>query len=723
MNINTYKNHPFFANLKYDFPAGFVVSLIALPLCLGIALASGAPLFAGVISGIIGGLIVPLISRSSISVSGPSASLTMIILIGMEQLSDFQGLLSAIIIAGIFQILLGIVRAGSVAHFIPSSVINGMLVSIGLIFILKQLPHSIGYDAEEWGLQGFNAGSDNTFTMLTHSLKYVKWGAIIISILSLAVLVAWEKYMKKFKMIPGPLIVVLIGIGLNALYQIYFPSLQLPEQHLVFIPHENSLFGFMKHFYLPDMSSFLQQQTLLIGLTIGIIASLESLLSIEALDKIDPNKPRTPLNNELIAQGIGNTLAGFVGGLPMTSAIVRSTANMNAGARTKMAAIFHAFFIIISVVFFAEYLRLVPLASLASILMMVGFKLARPTLFVESYKKKMSYFIPFIVTCIAILFSNLLIGISIGLMVGIFFVIRSNFRSAINIMYEGSDVIINFNKDVSFLNKAKLIHMLNSVPKDKHIIVDGSKAEFIDHDIAEIIENFKEKAQQKEYSVKFKSLDYKLDADQNLFYRLLDGNSKWVQERIQQDPMYFQKMAKGQSPKFLWIGCSDSRVPSNEITNTEPGEMFVHRNIANMVVHTDINLLSVLQYAVDVLKVKHVIVCGHYGCGGVMAAMGQKNYGLIDNWLRNIKDVYRIYEKELENIEDEEQKFNRLVELNVIEQVNNLSKTSVIQEAWKSDKFPILHAWVYDLSTGRIKNLNVNVESEDLSAIYRYDLK
>jgi carbonic anhydrase len=723
MNFNSYKEHPYIVNLKNDFPAGFVVSLIALPLCLGIALASGVPLFAGIVSGVIGGIVVALISKSNLSISGPSASLTLIIMMGLDKLGNFETLLSAVLVAGIFQILLGLVKAGSVAHFIPSSVIKGMLVSIGLIFILKQLPHAIGYDAEEWGLQGFNAGSDNTFTMLTHSLKYIKWGAVLISVLSLLILILWEKYMQHIKFLPGQLIVVLLGIGFNAFYGVYFPSFQLQEQNLVFIPQIRGVYDFFSHFHMPDLTILNQEQTIITGLTIGIVATLESLLSIEALDKIDPEKPQTPLNRELIAQGIGNTLIGFLGGLPVTSAIVRSTANLNAGGRTKMASIFHALYILIFVLFLADYLRMVPLASLAAILMMVGYKLAKPSIFVESYKKKTSYFIPFVITCVAILFSDLMVGIGIGLLVGIFFVMRSNFRSAINIMYEGPNVIINFNKDVSFLNKAKLINLLNSIPKEKNIVVDGSKAEFIDHDINEIIDNFKEKAILKEYKVEFRSLDYKLDADQNLFYKLLEGNNKWVKDKVEQDPLYFQKMAKGQSPKFLWVGCSDSRVPSNEITNTEPGEMFVHRNIANMVVHTDINLLSVVQYAVDVLKVKHVIVCGHYGCGGVLAAMGQKNYGLIDNWLRNIKDVYRMYEPELDAIENEEEKFRRLVELNVIEQVSNLSKTSVIQEAWKNDRFPILHAWVYDLGTGRIKNLNVNVESEDLSDIYKYNLK
>jgi carbonic anhydrase len=644
-------------------------------------------------------------------------------MIGIEHLGSFDAFLVAVFFGGLFQIFLGLIRAGSIVYFVPASVIKGMLVAVGLIFMLKQLPHAIGYDAEEWGLQQFSAGGDNTFTMIGRSIRYLKWGALVLSIISISVLLLWEKYFSKFKWIPGPLIIVLLGIFVNGLYKSYFPFLSLEEQNLVFIPEFKHVQDLLSQFTFPNWDLWMTKDTILGGFTIGMIASLESLLTVEAVDKLDPEKRQTPLNRELIAQGIGNITASLIGALPITSAIVRSTASLNAGGRTKMAAVFHAIFILVSVLFIAHYLRLIPLASLASILMLIGYKLAKPSIFKEAYKKNYSYFIPFIVTCIAILFSDLLVGISIGMLVGIFFVIKSNFHSAINLTNEGQNVIISFNKDVSFLNKAKLINLLRKIPKDKRIIVDGSKAEFIDHEINEIIDDFRTTAESQNFKVEFRNLDYKMDSDQNSFYKLLDGNQKWVKEKIDQDPDYFKRLAKGQSPKFLWIGCSDSRVPSSEITNTQPGELFVHRNIANLVVHTDINLLSVVSYAVEVLKVKHVIVCGHYGCGGVKAAMGKDNYGIIDNWLRNIKDVYRLYQRELDDIEDEESRTRRLVELNVIEQVNNLSKTSIIQDAWRKGETPILHAWVYDLENGKINNLNVNIDSDELSHIYRYDLQ
>jgi carbonic anhydrase len=411
------------------------------------------------------------------------------------------------------------------------------------------------------------------------------------------------------------------------------------------------------------------------------------------------------------------------------------------GSRTKMAAIIHGMLLLICVLLIPGILNLIPLSALAAILILTGYKLAKFGLFQDMYKQGFTQFLPFIVTIIAILFTDLLIGIGIGLVVGIFFILRENYRSSHGGFQResvggGERIRINLSQHVSFLNKAGIAEMLDNLPENTSVEIDGTQSSYIDHDILETIENFRDTARRRNIRLYFLRPGHEsqptevpeteptLDHQRSFaeYNRLFDNNRKWVQEKLQVDPDYFKNLAMGQSPKFLFIGCSDSRVPVSEITGTAPGEVFVHRNVANLVVSTDLNLLSVLQYAVEVLKVEHVIVCGHYGCGGVKASMQDKDLGLINKWLRNIKDVIRLHRAELNEIENEDQRFKRLVELNVVEQVYNLHKTSIIQKAYQREANIHVHGWVYDIREGMLKDLNIDVQRtfEEYGEIYRY---
>lgn len=495
-------------NLKSDLPAGVVVSLVALPLCLGIALASGAPLFSGVIAGICGGLVVGLLSGSQISVSGPAAGLTVIVLNAIETLGAFESFLLAVFIAGLFQLILGTLKAGIIGHFFPSSVIKGMLSAIGLILILKQIPHALGDDKDYVGDEGFfQPDGENTFTEIVMAVQNVHLGALLISLSCLAILIFWDKpFMKSkkwTKIIPGPLVAVVWGVVLNiSIFQAVAPDLVISGKHLVTLPVAENFDDFVGFLKFPDFSQFLNKEIYITAVTIAIIASLETLLSLDAADKLDPYKRIAPANRELQAQGVGNMVSGLLGGIPVTAVIVRTTANVSSGAKTKVSAVFHGFLLAISVVLFPQTLNLIPLAALAAVLLVVGYKLTKPTLYREIYSKGWDQFIPYIVTIIAILFTDLLVGIMIGIVVGLFFVLRTNMKQAISVIREDkNEFIIRLEKDVTFLNKAFLRRTLRDLPNNCHVIFDETDSIFIDGDILETIEDFKSTARDKNITI------------------------------------------------------------------------------------------------------------------------------------------------------------------------------------------------------------------------------
>ncbi len=501
------------ANLRYDAPAALVVFLVALPLCLGVALASGVPLFSGIIAGAVGGIVVGTISRSPLSVSGPAAGLTVIVLTAVNSLPSFEAFLLAVVLAGVFQIFFGLLRAGVIGDFIPSAVIKGMLAAIGLILILKQIPHAVGYDADYEGDFSFlQSDGENTFSELWRMLdQQFTPGAILISLVSLIFLFWWDasplRKKKWLQYVPGPLVVVVFGIVANELMKGTAPQLAIQAEHLVSIPVATSFSEFFKLFSFPDFSHITNSEVWVTAATLGIVASLESLLSIEAVDKLDPFKRTTPANRELIAQGIGNISAGLLGGMPVTSVIVRSSANVSSGARTRTATILHGVLLAVCVVAIPHVLNKIPLAALAAILLSVGYKLTKPEIFKKKYEKGWAHLIPFVTTIVAILFTDLLVGIGIGLFVGGAFVIFNNYRSAILYIADDNHHLIRFQKDMSFMHKYELKRILEKIPEDTQLVIDVSRTGFIDLDNVEIINEFIETAHYKNIRVQVNRLE------------------------------------------------------------------------------------------------------------------------------------------------------------------------------------------------------------------------
>ncbi len=498
-------------HIKDDFPAGIVVFLVALPLCLGIALASGAPLFSGLITGIIGGLVVTWLSGSQLSVSGPAAGLTVIVLNAIETLGSFQGLLTAVIIAGILQILLGHFRAGIIGAYFPLSVIKGMLAAIGLILIIKQFPHALGYHISYEGDESYmQETAESSFKELLDTFSNISPGAAIISFISLLIMMLWEvpllKKLTLIKLIPGPLIAVAWGVLYNMTALRVAPEWAVTEKHLVHLPETEKALDFFKQLSFPDLSYLTNSNTYMIAATLAIIASLETLLSIEAVDKLDPLKRIAPTNRELKAQGIGNIISGLLGGLPMTAVIVRSSANINAGGKTSLSAFIHGICLLLSVLYCSAYLNHIPLACLAAILLHTGYKLAHPAVFMNFYRRGWCQFLPFAITVLAILWSDLLIGIGIGLAVGLFYVIKANYQATISMVQDDTHYLLSLNKDVSFLNKALLRKFILHIEPNSTVTIDASNALFIDHDILETITDFLSSAPDDNITVEVKNL-------------------------------------------------------------------------------------------------------------------------------------------------------------------------------------------------------------------------
>lgn len=492
-------------NWLYDFRAAIVVFLVALPLCLGIALASGAPLISGLIAGIVGGIVVGALSKSPLSVSGPAAGLTSIVADSITDLGTFEAFALSVLIAGIIQVVLGFLRAGTIGNFFPASVIKGMLAGIGLILILKQIPHAVGYDVDYEGDETFfQADGQNTFSELIAAVDFLTPGAVVVSFFSLVILFAWDQpRLRKWSWAaktPGPLVAVVVGTLLALLFNSFSGSWAIEARHLVAVPRilgeDSSFFSF------PDFSAWQNPKVYTVAATIALVASLETLLSIEASDKLDPYRRMTPLNHELKAQGVANAVSGLLGGLPLTSVIVRTSANILAGAKSKAATITHGVIVLLAVLLVPNVLEFIPLSCLAGILIFVGYKLTKPQLFMEMWAKGKSQFYPFLITSLAVLFSNLLTGVSIGLLASVFFILRTNFKQAVLLVSNPQNsYLLKFTKDVSFLNKSTVRDLFQQVPNGARLVIDGTNSRFIDQDIQETISDFLEEAKTKDIQV------------------------------------------------------------------------------------------------------------------------------------------------------------------------------------------------------------------------------
>ncbi|MBS4044428.1 MAG: SulP family inorganic anion transporter [Chitinophagaceae bacterium] len=506
----------YFKEIKNDLPASIVVFFVAVPLCLGIALASGAPLFSGIIAGFIGGIVVGIASGSPLGVSGPAAGLAVIVLTAINSLNSWETFLLAVVIGGILQLIMGFAKAGFIAYFFPSSVIKGMLTGIGLLIILKQIPHALGYDKIAEGDDQFiEAGGENTLSTISNAFDWVTPGAVLIAVISLIILIIWDVYLTKkgkiFQLIQGPIVVVVLGILFNYFYQKNILPYSLLPNQVVQLPVAHNLSDFFSQFTFPDFSQLSNLEVYKTGFVIAIVASLETLLCVEATDKLDPDKRITPTNRELKAQGLGNVVSGLIGGLPITQVIVRSSANINFGGKTKMSAILHGVFLLISAITIAGLLNMIPLASLAAILIMVGYKLAKPSLFKQMYKLGWEQFMPFVATVVAILMTDLLKGITIGLLFGIFYTLRHSFRNAyhmkeVKTTEDGVEVHhFVLAEEVSFFNKASVIKALSSIPNNSKVIIDCSNSKSIAYDVVEIIQDFKTQAKTKNIAVETKN--------------------------------------------------------------------------------------------------------------------------------------------------------------------------------------------------------------------------
>jgi MFS superfamily sulfate permease-like transporter len=498
-------------HLNNDIPSGIVVFLVALPLCLGVALASGAPLFSGLIAGMVGGIVISWASGSQLSVSGPAAGLTVIVFNAIETLGSFPGFLVAVVLAGFIQIVLGLLKAGVVSAYFPTSVIKGMLAAIGLILIMKQLPHAVGYDASFEGDESYMKETAlSTLEELFGAFGSISPGATAVSLVALLILILWDtapvKRIAIFRLIPGALIVVIWGVVYNMLAMLKAPDWAISDKHLVTLPVTETPADFIELFTLPDFSFLAKPEVYSVALTLAIIASLETLLSLEAVDKIDPLKRVAPTNRELKAQGLGNMISGLLGGLPITAVIVRSAANVNAGGQTKVSSFVHGVLLLVSVLFFAKFLNHIPLSCLAAILLQTGYKLAKPKLFIEFFQKGWSQLIPFIATIAAILITDLLKGIVVGILIGLYYVIRANHHAAISLTRSDNHYLIRLNKDVTFLNRALLRSFFDQVEENSFVIIDGSKTRFIDHDILETIEDYIQSAPDSNVKVETKDL-------------------------------------------------------------------------------------------------------------------------------------------------------------------------------------------------------------------------
>ena len=632
-------------SLGKDLAAGLVVFLVALPLCLGIALASGAPMLAGLVSGVVGGLLVSWLSGSHTSVSGPAAGMVAVVLAQVAALGSYEAFLVAVILAGAIQILLGALRAGFIAAFFPSNVIKGLLAAIGVILILKQIPHVVGHDADPEGNMRFlQADGRNTFSELFSSLLNLEPGATVVGLVSLAILLAWDRSRFKQSLIPAPLVVVLLGVAVNLGLKSAGSAWSIDASHLVQLPTVASLGEFFQALPSPDLKAFGNPAIIMAAVTIAAVASLETLLNLEAVDKLDPRKRVSPPNRELMAQGAGNMVSGLLGGLPITSVIVRSSVNINAGAATRLSAFFHGALLCLLVLFAPMWLNKIPLASLAAVLLFTGLKLASPTLFRQMWSEGRTQFVPFIVTTVAIVFTDLLTGVLIGLATSLAFILHSNYRRPLLRFMErhvSGDVLrIEFANQVSFLNRAVLEQALDSVPVNGHVVLDARNTDYIDPDILDLIEDFrKQTALARNLKVSLMGFKDRYVMEDEIQYvdvttrevqaqltpeRVLqflkEGNERFVTgRRLTRDlARQVDATAAAQYPMAVVLSCIDSRSPVELIFDMGVGDAFVIRIAGNVAKE---KVLGSMEFACAVAGARLVLVMGHTSCGAVKAAV------------------------------------------------------------------------------------------------------
>lgn len=713
--------------LEYDFVAGVVVFLVAIPLCLGIALASGAPLFSGIVAGILGGIVVGSLSASHISVSGPAAGMVAVVLAGITQLGSFEGFLLALFLAGILQIIIGVLRAGFIADYIPSNVIQGLLCAIGILIIIKQIPFTITYTSENaLLLESLRRASDGIGAdFLQDVISYhLNVGAILISIVTLGLLIYFDKTKHpKLKTIPGPIAVVIISIILNSFFEFFAPDFAQYSSELVNIPVHNGFSDFFKQFHHPDWSAWHNPKIYLYAFIFAAVASLEALLNLEGIEKLDVNRRYVSRNRELFAQGIANTCSGLIGGLPITSVIVRSSVNIQAGAKSKLSAIIHGILILLVAFFVPHWVNLIPLAALGTILIYVGYKLTKPYIYKEMYSQGFSRFIPFIITVIAIVSTNLLTGILIGLFFSFFFILRDNSQIQLDIINEkhpfGTVKRIILPQHVSFLRKASLVNELNQIAHNSHLIIDARNTKYIDRDILEVLEIFKQTQApnngialnmigfQDHYEIHnhidfLNVTTYDTQANltpDNVIEILKEGNKRFVSDkRINRSLLdEIKATANMQHPIAIVLSCIDSRVPVETVFDMGVGDVLVVR-VAGNVINDDI--LGSMEFACQTAGAKLILVLGHTYCGAIKAACSGGADGHLTALLQKIKPA--VIEAEKHKSQDDEDFMFEVTEINIKNSLNAIKKQSPTLNKMLSEKNIGLCGALYDIQTGAV---------------------
>jgi len=727
--------------LKFDFVAAIVVFLVAIPLCLGIALASGAPLFSGILSGIIGGIVVGSISGSQVSVSGPAAGMAAVVVTAIAQIGDFNSFLLALAFAGFLQILIGSFRAGFIADYVPSNVIQGLLCAIGILLIFKQLPLAFTHVSTFAELKAhlLETTEEITISPILALYEHINEGAVIITLTSLAILFYFDKTkIKLFKEIPAPILVVIAGIILNQIFLWNDTRLIQDSPELVNIPKTVGLYGFIDQFEYPNWAAWVKPKVYLYAFIIAIVASLETLLNLKAGEKLDNKRRHSSSSRELVAQGIGNLTAGLVGGIPITSVIIRTSVNIQTGSKTKVATILHGIFILFAIMLLPKALNKIPLSSLASILIYTGYKLNKPAIYRNIYAQGSDRFMPFIVTVISIIAFNLLTGILIGLGISFFYILKSNSQARINIIKEiypkGVTNRLILPQQVTFLNKATLIAELDSIPQDSQLIIDASHTQYIDKEISELLKEFKdEQAPSKQIALNLTGFKdhYKVhnyidfinvstyDVQTHLtpaevLNILHEGNQRFQHDipihRINQ--LEIKHTAKEQHPIAIVLGCIDSRVPVETIFDMSLGDIFCVR-VAGNVINDDI--LASIEYACSVVGVKLIVVLGHTRCGAIQSACDGIEKGHITQLLAKIKPAVAAETQTPADRNSKNTAFvNHVTELNIANTLKEIfERSKILKDMIEKDDLALVGA-IYDVHNGSVHYKNFEQELNQL---------
>lgn len=716
-----------FKNLQCDIPAGIAIFFIAIPMSLGISLACGAPLYSGLIASILGGILVAPLSGSILGISGAAAGLVVIMLSSIETLG-FSTFLLTVFIAGMFQIVMGITKMGSIAHYFPSAVIKGMLSGIGAIIFIKQIPHAVGYDSDyEGDLSFFQADNYSSFSELTHMLESFSPTATGIAVLSLIILIIWEQPKFKnthfFQSLHGTLIVIIVSIVFNECLLSYFPALALKEAHLVSLPIPQKITDLLEQMNTPDFSQLNNPVIYISAMTLAFVASLETLLAVEAVDRLDVYKRVTPTNRELIVQGIGNMVSSLLGGLPMTQVIVRSSISIQSGAKTQAAGFISGFLLLMSVFLIPDWLNKIPLASLASILLVTSYKLMRPRIFMKMYEAGIYHFLPFCATILGLVFTDFLNGILIGLAFSLVSVVVENYKSSFYFRetHIGNKIIFRLSENVSFLNKANLKQTFDHLPRHSEVVIDATRSTYLDYDVFEVIHDFKKEAPLKNIQVTLQNVRGfgVLEPVQNVKAQTFESQQALtptqVLEILKEGNAHFMNNLKvnrnlfeqindtqdNQFPMAIILSCMDSRTSVELIFDQGLGDVFSAR-VAGNIVNDDI--LGSMEYACSVAGSKLIVILGHTHCGAIKGACADVKLNHLTGLLEKIQpSVKRVCaQHNIMAIGNDEALIQDVSEQNVMFMVKQVKQRSpLLNNLYQLGKIGIVGG-MYDIETGKV---------------------